>query len=528
MKKIGIVTLIAITLCLVLAFTACTPTPASKVFDAKKFDTSVNTKVLTQAVKVTELDGYSLNNRANGLMLFSKINGTKNEYIVYDAVAERVVKTYSEDTNVKYAITLQSVNFVDGVFYVLRTRTGATEAEYSYKYELIAANGETVAEQTTDYVIDNVINVRSDVILFDNTLYRIGGDNKIGKIKELNDLTGVIPNFDSKRNGCYYDFDGDKFTVYDEDFDVIYYYEAPNYATNPNFNVLDNGNVLTTYSIPKMDTDNKYVYIQVQNNAAKKYDLRQLVINPKKGKISQLENKYYIAFASSRYEDDGEDAFNGLNKKYVNVACIYPIEDGYLKNNNSDSIIVSIGNDGLPGDILNATIEGEQGFECISKDRVIINDFFGNSYLCNYKGKVIGKVTNKIGYNETFVIGAENVYDMDLKVVCAYAKAGYDYEFCLGNSVVLSKEVDGKVQYKRLTADGVLHELCDDSANFTRQSAYYSVRKNTGKYELYNYNSDLIWTAESPISVYADTWGARQYGLVKVNESGSNVYYILH
>ena len=530
MKKFSLITLVALALAVVFVFTACTSSGilgggkvAKKVFDSKTYTEEAD-KTYSSSVRIGEFDGAEINNYSHNLVLFRKVDGTSVIWYIYDTDAERTIKSYYESETTKYSFNLRSNYIADSAYYFVKTRSIDETNGDRYTYDLVDCTGNTIDSYSNKINDDEFYDTAEDIISFNSKYYRIQKGGTISSFKTVSELGDELPDIDQKVNGYYYAFNGKKVTVYDDNLDLVYFYEYPAYA-NGDYSLLNNGNVFVQYYVEKFDADKDYDFVANMGAGMKKYDLFQKVINVKKGKISDVSNKYYIEYASGRYDADGEDMFRGVNGKYVNFCYAYPIENKYLNMAESNVLIASMSDKGAVGDILNRTVAGEMYFSIISNDRVLIRDNSGNNNLYDYSGKLIGNVSNADDRTDSMIIGATNIYDYNLNSLYDFASNGYAIEQVLDDSILLSGVSSGKTAIKIFTKNNGLREICDDDNNFYYiNSGFFYVKRGDTTYTLYNAQGNIIMEGSSAFSVTRNDY----FAIARTINEGKNNFYILH
>lgn len=523
MKKTIIFVLIATVMCLSFVLSSCTTT-SSTAFDVKTLD-SATAPLYVGSTRLSAFDEYSLDYDANGLIKFSKLNAGKVTYHLYDVLTDQTIASYYDANGIVYFISLIRNNTYDTSYYYVRTRTGTNAASYSYKYELFDRNGKSIDSFVDSGILNEVVETVCDLVSFNGKCYRLSKNGTLAQIKFNTDL-GDLPTIDTKCGKYYYDFDNNSVSVYNSDLNLVCYYEAPAFGTVTTCEVLDNGNIFVQYVVEKFETDKDYDFIIKNDNGTKKYDLYQKVISASNGKITSVSNNYYISFASKRYEEDGEDNFPGYNKKYVNLAYVYPIENKYLLNSASEQLLMSLSNSGKLGDVLNRTIKGETVANVLGKDRLLIFDAQGSEYLTTFKGKVIGRVDSAQEYTSKYIVGQKNIYDYSLKQVYDFGTNGYEYYDNLEDALLFKKELNDKVGVYAFTGEN-MRLICDDEDNFSKSYAMYTVKDCTN-YTLYNRNGDSIMTSESAYAMTGYNYGASKHMIVRVQNNNKNYFYVLN
>jgi hypothetical protein len=356
----------------------------------------------------------------------------------------------------------------------------------------------------------------------------VSTSHTISKVKSGGELGAALPTINNMQGNYYFNQDGKKLSIYNSNLDLVYFYDIPSYAGNNSFFVLNNGNVLVQYTISKFNTDKKYDIIM--NNT--KYDLVQELINAKKCKVSKVSSKYYYTLGAFTREADF-DMFNGLKGKFENIICGTSTKNDYIDLNNSAMLILAVGNDGKVQQTLNNVIEGQTSFSAISKDRIILRDINNREFLCDYKGKVIGEISNANDMTDKYVISDNAIYNMSLDKLIDFNSAengNYNYYDTIGNNVLLSKNTTSGTVYA-IYRDGKLDNICSETEDFNHiNNDFYTVYRagETDPYSLFNSEGTFVFRSSYAINNFNYGYlGDSKCCVLRIAAVGGNHYYLM-
>lgn len=514
MKKTKLFALCALIVCFACLFTACSS--GGKIYNEKTYEAANDVNLYTSAQKL-DMDGYSFSATRGSLVLFSKQTLTNAKYFrVYDMAKNTMIGEYNDSTVTD--VTLGGLT-VDGETIPFYTVTYAsmslTEEEITYRFVLYTASGEKIAEYTDEDLPQNVTKVYQDLLVFDDVAYRFTADGKYEKAFDLTDLNGSIPNVQQKVDSYYYLFDENEITAYDKDMKPVFYYKIPLYATNVSTLVLENGNILLQYYVEKFDEDKDYDVLQKVNANWKKYDLKQMILTVKNGKVKEMDAEYVLLGGVNRKTNP--DAFNGLNKKFDNYAAVYKIENKYVLDDEMKLAI--LGNDGKVDAWVTDFAEEWMTVQVMRSTRIVTSGL-DRAYLYTYGGKQIGEITGYFAITEKFIVGENAIYDLDLNPVLDLKTKEYAFENTIGENVLLTDKEGNEILFT-----GTEKSL-GAGADVTRLNGgeLYTVKNGT-VYTLYNSDGVAVnMTSNAAIQARATYEG---FAIVSTVENENAVYYRL-
>ncbi len=507
MKKMRILSLLTMLLCVALLFAACgrgaKELGVKKIFDELKADTADSPR-FESAAKLS-LEGGLVDNTTE-LALFSKTTGGLATQTVFNIVANSVVGTFTETDTTDYGIDLYT-NSAPGYpisFFVVETATTGVD-KVTYTTALYAANGTKVAEVNRGNVAPEL---KLDLLRFDEKCYRVAKDGAITEAFARSEFAGALPTLVAATEKYYYTSvaaPDNGFLVFDKELQPVSSFVFPSYANNAFYRVLNNGNVLIQYR-QKLPADaEKYDLIEETAGTVVKYTLVQQIFNAKKGSVKNLKTGYSfdVTFAA-RDTLPANDFMQSIDKSIKNIIVGYKIENNRVSTTGAEMLLLSITNQGSVNAILNRFAEGQSGFFNVPADGVVAaSDVLGRLFLYNEKGKLIGEVTGAQDMTESYVIGSAKIYDYAMNAVYDYATEGYTYFNKMKSGVILTKEDSAGVDEYYLYANGNLTKLSEGTnLIFSRISdRVYQLRNvTTGVYTYYNDLGTQLLQTKSAVS----------------------------
>lgn len=492
MKKLRILSLFAILLCVAMLFAACgkdaKTLTVKKAFDELKAEANPTPR-LTAANKL-EVTGTYVDDDGD-LVLFSGTEGGYDKYTVYNVAKNSVVGTYTETETVAYNVDLYADDDpgYDLSYYVVQTATTDAAGKTTYKTALYAADGTKVAEVDKQNV---ALSLTFDLIRFDEKCYRISENGAIAEAFAWGEFAGNLPNIFAATEKYYYArlTTGTGFIVLDKSLQTVSSYVFASYAQNAVYGVLNNGDVWLQYQ-EKLPADaEKYDLVVEETGVANKYNLFQQVFDAKKGTVKDAKTEYLIQALVARDVAPEQDALKALDKSIDNVAIGYKIENQRASQTMQDMLFLSISNKGAVESILNRLVEGQVGFFEVPADGVLkISDILGRDYLYDAKGKLIGEITGAQAMTDTYVVGNSKIYDYNLNAVYDYTADGYEYYGTMRSAVILTKDNADGVAERYLYVNGNITKISEGATkvfNKVTDRLYYVRDYTAGTYTYYN------------------------------------------
>ena len=489
MKKTRILILLVLMLCFTMVLGSCKSEPkelkTSKVIDELHVE---QLPAFTKAVSLSVSGNYQ--DSQGKLVLFRKTDAGLNQYTVYNLADDRVVASYNEsssgDTDIGYTVTLYETAVYPTSFYcVSEVKTvGQTTTYLSTLYD---AEGQSIASAKKV----TAPAARVDLIYFDNIYYRVSKDGKIAKLIEMNGLSGGMLNIFAASGKYYYanpqGVNG-VIVLDQKKLQKVSSYILPDYAVGANTTVLSGGNILVQYRVAQPDDTEDYDLFMTNT----KYKVVTLLVSAKNGTAKEIKSDYLFTNGLALSEKilipgnlvkNVREFYENGNK---NLFAGYRIQDRRVSTNNEDELYLAVDNGGSVKGILNRFVDGMVDFDVVAENVMVVTDLMGRDYLYNKKGKLIGEVTGAIDMNDLYVIGAEKIYDYELKEVYDYAAQDYEFVGSLNSGVIFSKDTDDATDYY-LFANGNMTRICKSTDFGYVSGRCYAVSSDNGV----SYYSDL-------------------------------------
>ena len=367
---------------------------------------------------------------------------------------------------------------------------GGTDIESSLIYKYLDAS---------TLMGSGIYGKNSDLFAIGGKVYRVNEDMKaelvcdygIAARPEVEKMVKVGENYIISSTGTY--------TVYDNELNVLWRYDAPGYANNCDAYVLSNGALLVQY-IVQLDQNAKD--FDLRYGADGKYDLVTLIVN-KKGTTEITDANYLIDSLEPSVEDaDGKMVYDD---KVDNLAFIYPIgEDKMPDQTEANKKLVLLSNDGE----IEAWVEAEGG----------IADYpihYANGYyaveLLDGSCAIYDKEGEKISALVFSAFGARSILDkyllLDNVIYDAEGKVIYDANkdhataLPCGNTVIIRKYSATAVAYGIFingnvmnigTVSAIPNNSTIDDFGYDASGYYYTYNKQNDKYTYFNEMGNAI------------------------------------
>lgn len=367
---------------------------------------------------------------------------------------------------------------------------GGTDIESSLIYKYLDAS---------TLMGSGIYGKNSDLFAIGGKVYRVNEDMKaelvcdygIAARPEVEKMVKVGENYIISSTGTY--------TVYDNELNVLWRYDAPGYANNCDAYVLSNGALLVQY-IVQLDQNAKD--FDLRYGADGKYDLVTLIVN-KKGTTEITDANYLIESLEPSVEDaDGKMVYDD---KVDNLAFIYPIgEDKMPDQTEANKKLVLLSNDGE----IEAWVEAEGG----------IADYpihYANGYyaveLLDGSCAIYDKEGEKISALVFSAFGARSILDkyllLDNVIYDAEGKVIYDANkdhataLPCGNTVIIRKYSATAVAYGIFingnvmnigTVSAIPNNSTIDDFGYDASGYYYTYNKQNDKYTYFNEMGNAI------------------------------------
>ena len=439
MKKIRLIGIIAVVLLAAMLLASCGASASLTKVLNKNYD--ITDDFYASKGKIAELDGFTYLNSTDALALFSDTNDNgMTVQKIFSFSEGKVIATYTNSDSKTYVINLCD----DVAAYVLVENTLETKEiiipNSEAVYKLYSAKGEEIAAAPKDTPA-YVSSVTDDLFIFDNVLYSVNKNGAIAKKADIPEYLSV-DNINYAIDDYYYEKNGDSVSVYNEDFELLSYWEMPGYAEG-NISILNNGDIFAQYTYELADDAKKYDYIE----DGTKYDLTTVIVDAKTGKEKEIKADYValsIMANADLYDKEADNADNKYTKKFENIAYIVRIENQRIDTDSyRDVDIVLFGNNGKVGASFRSFDEqGESIPTKIGEDRYLVTLKTGDKYIINSRNKVIATISGgTLSRKAGFFVGKKAVYNTDLEVVYDLKANDAEVVDYVGDTLFVKKEI---------------------------------------------------------------------------------------
>ena len=503
MKKKVLSVVLTLVLALGVAVTAigC----GSALEDVWKYADKTNAPY-SSATEVKELEGFSYNNeRAGDFIVLEKENDNETTtYKIFNIDTGKVV--YTATLKDGEHISLIGVNEVDSAVIITATFKPGTE---ELVYKLLTISGTEIASAE-----DSDVEVGIDLVKFDKAYYRVAKDGSVVKAFDVNKLSKFsLGRIDQKVEGYYYAEIGDGYCVYDENGNVLSYYQFPTYADEQTFmyEVLSNGNIFVQYLVAEDNYSDNYELLLY----GEKYSVNQFVINPKNGEAKSVKDSKNLVLIGRIDAVGNNEDYEG---KVENFATGYKVVDKKFDDNARMNYDMS--NDGKLSEIEDF-IPAQYDEITYANGFYAVRNKMNQVFLYNEKGELIGEVSGSVGGNNKYVLSGsyiegpfpgtyhpeyDAIYDYSLNKVLDLGDSE-DGEYAivriLENSIILKKDLikeneEPVTEYFLLKEGSAPVKICDEDNFYTADDKYYVVMNTDGKLDCYNEVGTKLLTVDMP------------------------------
>ena len=535
MKKIRLIGIISVVLLAAMLLASCgTSASLTKVLN-KNYD--ITDDLYASQGKIAELDGFTYLNSTDALALFSDTNDNgMTVQKIFSFLEGKVIATYTNSDSKTYLINLCD----DVAAYVLVENTLETKEIIIPKseavYKLYNAKGEEIAAAPKDTPA-YVSSVTDDLFIFDNVLYSVDKDGAIAKKADIPEYLSV-DNINYAIDDYYYEKNGDSVSVYNEDFELLSYWEMPGYAEG-NISILNNGDIFVQYTYELADDAKKFDLIE----DGTKYDLTTLIVDAKTGKEKEIDADFVVMAVhpnAELYDKDADKADNEYTDKFENIAYIVYIENQRIDTDSYRNFdIVLFGNNGKVGASIKVVDEQAPGLPIkIGEDRYYVSLKTGDIVIVNSKKKEIatldrGSVDIVAGY----IVGEKKIYNLDLEVVYDLKANDAEVVDYVGDTLFVKKELadDGYeiISLRGTEQKSILTVAKDDKKDFytVGEIGYCIEETNDKKVTTYTYynaeGTEIIVSTKIGLSADLGITAADGSCILYTVNRNVNEYYFL-
>ena len=540
MKKLRIFSLLALLLCAVMLLSACGSVKNAKMTSIYREVKPVSDTPRLQTATQLQEDGWNIESFDRNLAVFFDCESEQSVYRVLNMNTGTVVGTYRDsaateneaEIKTEHEITLYTLSeFPEPVSYYIVSAKTTFGIDETYKTTLYAQNGTKVAEAAQQITPSRA----SDLILFDETCYRIDDNGDIAALCAWGRLAGDLPDVVYGGKNAYVANlpTSDGFSILNpKNLDTIAIYHFPGYAEQGSFFPLMGGDVLVQYLLRLSDDAAQYDLL-LGTGTLKKYSLVQKRVSCKNGEVTDLKANYFYSSVMPRdaIGKEGEQLSRGIE----NIAGGVSVADKRLSSARGDILVLSLGNDAKVKSVLNRSFVGMVDPPSIVADGVFsVTDAQGRRLLYSKSGKQIGEITGAEWLTDTYVVTERAIYDFQLNKLCDFAEEGYElalnnagYKFRSG--VLLCKQDEwGKREY--YLYNGAVTKIASGNTQsfFYISDRMYLIRDSAERTYTYcnDWGETLLQTGEESFSVCTDTENPAYIMSYYNYDTGKNVYYL--
>lgn len=531
MKKIRLISFLALFLCAVMLLASCGGKSGSVkelAFNKVIAKSTAEEPATVTAEKLT-LEGTVTTDDKYPFVVLTKEDATR---VIYNLEQNKIVFT---DSNTNPAIT---VNFVfqtpnDRTAYFAVQVTDATEAKVKEQTSLYDASGNQIVQ------VDGIKALSApnfDLVSFGGKVYRLGDTSATATLTAVaySALNGALPSIDQATEDYYYDFSGNDFDIYDKNLNLLTTYRVEGNPDSVVNMILKNGNVAVQLRYLLPDDAKDYAYYDGSDKIA----MKTLIVNAKNGKTTEVSFDYFLLGGISLNVDLGWDIGidnEMLKKDIVSFATICPISDGVLLSSATDRMLVALDAKLKVLGRIDALVDNQANGNIIQNiypGYFTVNLVNGDTVLLDDKGKVVGNISGADDITYSYLYADGKIFNYALEEVYDYEANEYVLEDILEHSAIFSKENDGTTEYFLYT-NGAFTAIDTKDDKLEYQFTYkgiYVVEDSTDllniKTTYYNDKGVAVLTLEkgatlTPV-VDGDDFGL--YGMIDP-ETSKPVYY---
>ena len=536
MKKIKLLSILSLLLCAVIVLSSCVFSNNLANF-LNKDPLPSDAPLISDISEIPELYGYTGVSQSGPLFHFTYTtieNGVSyTEHKVYNADIDEIVysitkRTYLTSVVVNFGQVVNGASTLSDYFSVHITEQDAA-SNVEYLTELYDDKGAKIISENRSLSVQKAL----DLFGLDGKLFRFNEDGKVELALELSPLS-KIPSVSHKVGKYYYSIETatriKKVVVYDNDLNYVSDYVFPDYANYVFATILENGKIFAQYTTPENDEaeDFDFTLSTASTTTPKKYSLKTFIINPKNGKVKNVNCDYVIANATCLYD----------NTSSIGTPLAWNLEGlGVIGNANkiidgkftTSSMYVAINNFGKVSEMpkLNSSI--------INNIRRVNNDLWiittvgndTNIYLVDRKGNIISDISYGVVYN-TMIVSNKTIYDLELNPIYDLSENEMTVYKSVGNSLLLKDDNSGYYLY-----DGTNEPvLLNNSDNIFFEKVIYDLvifkrpDATTGDYVIYNESGTQIGTINDVSTIDIGAFNTGNYDnviLISVSDANSQV-----
>lgn len=530
MKKMRLLSLLALALTLLMLLASCGGTGAGTVEVKSLLDKQATVKnpTLSDAVRLPDLAGASLEEKAGDLYYFTAPADTGMKHIVYNAATDTVLLTKTNYYNEQFSVKLLAGR--DGrtaedypAAYVLSTVYIVNDEPSHATLLLYSEDGTEVArrryEKEQTAALPTPYERALDLVLFDGVLYRAEG-SRLEKVTDVSPFAALpeLSSLDCRIGDYYYQLDKTEGTMkaYDSELSPVSVYRVPEYGEVTVFSLLGNGNLLVQYRYEADPFSEEYDVLD-----GGKLFLVTEIVTAKGGKAKEIRCDYLLGDVFL-FGEQQHDLMGVKREKVVMMAEATRIENRRL----GERVTLLIDGKGTLSEV--SDFNGER-FEMLTlaDDGAWVLSTEDSRYLIDERGRILGNLDDGSPLG-TYINCDGALYRYDLTLLYDYGAEGMEVRSAITREAVILRkaaETGTGYDYYLFTGSGeTLRKLVD--ADDRRKSFYgvvdgcYILRDtggNTTTYRYYRPDGTEMLALSGTLSVLA---GGEEYLLYSA-ESGS-------
>lgn len=556
MRKTKLFALLAAVLVMAMLLTACAVSSAKSFDKVLNPDYRLEEELATSAEAISELEGYSKEDENSCFVVFShhdQENGTKTTK-VYSLLAAKVILTVTDSSNDTSVATYEA-DLIDTLPAFTMIKTTVTldaeglEVDEIEEHSVYDAQGTlltsaTFDEDTTPTVKSQVIPLQwMDFVMINFVAYDV--DEETGAFtKKMEIPEYAIPlNKDwsiEAHNEYYYVICDEVVTVYDKEFTYLSLWMAPSYASDYQFYVLNDGNLLIQYTVEaEADADSKdFDYYKPVSGAGTsiKVRLHTMIFDVEKGEAKEIEFDYVVESLLSQtectYDWDADN--NYFNDSFDNIVWVCPIVDKRVDDSDLATDMMLMTNNGKLKKSLKL-VDGQKAElpEKIGDNLYMVSMINGNTALIDIDGN-IQKMVNHDVFEcvGTYFKTDRGLYDHEWNKVYSFVENNVLECKTVGNTVFLrvgTEEQYSVLSFRNGTQTTVMTYDANNESNTTWQvtSCGYLLIKY-GTYDYYNAAGDKLLSTTVELQLIKTSENSDLYvqGTMSEGDPQPAVYYV--
>lgn len=534
MKKLKVLSLILAIVIIAATFFSC----GAKVSPITSLERVFNKDYKATSAPVTSIEALTNVNgdtfvKANEYFAVFKgaigEDGLSATYKVYSFATNTFVYTVSSSATRGYEIELY-----DGIpAFVLKELTLSLDPSISLDIDPKCSLYDVAGNMVVSYS-ENVGDPTrvADMYVYNSVAYVETEEGTLEKKMDVPEylMLGNITDYNEK----YIYAISENIVVYNKDLEVESFWNAPGYAEDIEYFILNNGDILVQYTLRLDDMAKKYDIFEVSEaGAAEKYDLVSLVIKASNGNEKEVDLDYIIEFLSPNYElYDEEDENNMFTSKFQNLARVSYIVDGRIDETSVRADIVTMDNKGaIKNSVKIADAQIADLPAPVSSGVYAARTTYGIA-LVNARGKVIKAMNNTaISIRGDYIVSDTMIYNFNMESVYNLKENKATVIGEIGSTLYIEAENNETSTVIMAIRDGNPELVCTKTAD---NGISFAIKDNMECYEIHNsvagdykyYTSEgtMLTASTTPLTAIATSFDGKT---ILVSDGAVGSYSIL-